>query len=181
MTHCKEESTSEGGGACSKGMRKRGRLGNTLQESVNMSIMAERRTYSAGDAQGDIIPIRFGAKRKMFSWGSSSLRADRDLFLEGVRLVDLDGVALPLPVDKSSLSSAGTPKAAFCRRVRALIVDGRGDGLLIVLIGLRRMTRQGDSRRSRAQHSRWSLREIRMIRKAIEAGEANRIWARGIQ
>lgn len=35
MTRCKEESTSEGGGACSKGMRKRGRLGNTLQASVN--------------------------------------------------------------------------------------------------------------------------------------------------
>jgi hypothetical protein len=64
---------------------------------------------------------------KMFSAGSSSLRADRDLFLDGVRLVDLDGVeALPLPVDRSSLSSADTPKAAFCRRVRALIVDGGG-------------------------------------------------------
>jgi hypothetical protein len=34
-THCKVESTSEGGGAYSKGMRKRGRLGNTLQVSVN--------------------------------------------------------------------------------------------------------------------------------------------------
>lgn len=130
MTRCKVESTSEGGGACSKGMRRRGRLGNTLQASVNTLVMAGRRRNSAEEAQRGIVPIRFGANRKMFSWGSSSLRADRDLFLEGVRLVDLDGVALPLPVDRSSLSSAGTPKAAFCRRVRALIVDGGGVGIV---------------------------------------------------
>lgn len=87
------------------------------------------RAASAGDAQRETIPMRFGANRKMFSCSSSSLRADRDLFLEGVRLVDLDRVERPpFPVDKSSLSSAGTPKAAFCRRVRALIVDGGGVG-----------------------------------------------------
>lgn len=65
----------------------------------------------------------------MFSSFSSSLRADCDRFFEGVRFVDLDGgETLPLPVERSSLSSADTPKAAFCRRVRALIVDDGGVG-----------------------------------------------------
>ena len=62
--------------------------------------------------------MRFGAKRKTFSRGCSRT-ADRDLFFEGVRL---DGVAEPLPLGDSSRSSA---RAAFCRRVRALIVTLR--------------------------------------------------------
>lgn len=77
----------------------------------------------------DHLPMRFGANKKMFSSLSSSFRADCDLFSEGVRFVDMDeGETLPLPVERSSLSSADTPRAAFCLRVRALIVDGGGVG-----------------------------------------------------
>lgn len=125
--------------------------------------MVRRKHDSTGAAQGGFIPIRFGANMKMFSSGASSFRADRDLFLEGVRLVDLDGVeTLPLPADRSSLSSAGTPKAAFCRRVRALIVDGGGVGRGCV--DWVEMTRHGGNQRSKAQHG-GSLREIRTIRR----------------
>jgi hypothetical protein len=61
--------------------------------------------------------MMLGAKRKMFSLGSSRA-ADLDLFFDGVRL---DGVDTePFPLGESSLSSAA--RAAFCRRVRALIM-----------------------------------------------------------
>lgn len=65
--------------------------------------------------------MRFGAKRKMFSSGSSR-RADLDLLLDGVRF--LEGVdTLPFPPSDSSLSVPRSARAAFCRRVRALIVN----------------------------------------------------------
>jgi hypothetical protein len=53
----------------------------------------------------------------MFSLGSSRA-ADLALFLEGVRFEGVD--TEPLLLGESSLSSAA--RAAFCRRVRALIV-----------------------------------------------------------
>lgn len=57
----------------------------------------------------------------MFSSGSSR-RADLDLFLEGVRF--FEGVdTLPFPLSDSSLSALWSARAAFCRRVRALMMN----------------------------------------------------------
>lgn len=100
---------SGGGGACSIGRRRSGRLGSILGASQTLELITVRK---------GILPMMLGAKRKMFSLGSSRA-ADLDLFLEGVRLDGVD--AEPFPLGESSLSSAA--RAAFCRRVRALIVD----------------------------------------------------------
>lgn len=68
--------------------------------------------------------MRFGANRKMFSLDSSR-KDDLDLFLEGVCF--FEGVDTPpLLLSDSSLSSPWPARAAFCRRVRALIVNVEG-------------------------------------------------------
>lgn len=65
----------------------------------------------------NVLPMRLGANRNTFSFGSWSVRGvDLDRFFEVVR--SFEGVeALPLPLWLSSLSSAA--RVAFCRRVRA--------------------------------------------------------------
>jgi hypothetical protein len=64
-----------GGGACSRGRRGRGRCGSILLERVSLPLSA-RLWYS-------YLPIKFGMKRKMFSFSGIS----SDFGVEGALIV----------------------------------------------------------------------------------------------